>query len=335
LSPLFPSTPPDPRGSARRVLVTGATGFIGSASIERLNAMGLAVRGSVRGPSRPAPAVETFDVGELGSATDWSRALASVDVVIHTAARVHMMSDTASDPLAEHRRVNVEGTLNLARQAVAASVRRFVFLSTIKVNGDRTEPGVPFKADDPPAPTDPYAISKWEAENGLRDLASRTGLEVVIIRPPLVYGPGVKANFLGMMRWLRKGLPLPFGAVKNSRSFVALENLVDLLGTCARHPGAANQIFLASDGEDLSTSALLSRLAMALGRPARLIPVPMPALRGAALLLGKREVFDRLCSSLQVEISKNRQLLSWVPRLGVDEALRATARHFLKEYSNH
>lgn len=298
--------------------------------------MDFAVRGSVRGPSRrPVPAVETFDVGELGSGTDWSRALAGIDVVIHTAARVHMMSDTAGDPLAEHRRVNVEGTLNLARQAVAAGVRRFVFLSTIKVNGDRTEVGVPFKADDLPVPIDPYAISKWEAENGLRDLASKTGMKVVIIRPPLVYGPGVKANFLSMMRWLNKGIPLPLGAVNNRRSFVALENLVDLLGACARHPGAANQIFLASDGEDLSTSELLSRLGMALGRPARLIPVPMSALRGAALLLGKMEVFDRLCGSLQVEISKNRELLSWVPRLGVHEALHATARHFLKESADH
>lgn len=270
-------------------------------------------------------------MGDLGPETDWWQPVSGVDVVIHTAARVHMMHEPAADLLAEYRRVNVQGTLNLARQAAAAKVRRFIFLSSIKVNGEETASGVPFKADDVPAPADGYGVSKREAEDGLRKLASETGMEIVVIRPPLVYGPGVKANFLSMMRWLSKGVPLPFGAVRNKRSLVALDNLVDLLVACINHPAAANQTFLVSDGEDLSTTELLSRTGAALGKPARLIPVPVSILTAAAFLAGKREIARRLCSSLQVDISKTRDLLGWVPPVSVDEALRATARHFLNE----
>ena len=256
--------------------------------------------------------------------------MAGVQIVIHAAARVHVMSESSADPLAEFRKVNVDGTLNLARQAVAAGVRRFIFVSSIKVNGEGTEPGKPYKADDAPAPVDPYGISKLEAEHGLLALAAETGMEVVIIRPVLVYGPGVKANFRSMMNWLNKGIPLPLGSIRNKRSLVALDNLVDLIVTCIEHPAAANQVFLVSDGEDLSTTELLRRMGAALGKPARLLPLPGAWLNGAACLLGKGAIAQRLCGSLQVDIEKTRRLLGWTPPVTVDEALRKTARHFLE-----
>lgn len=221
-------------------------------------------------------------------------------------------------------------SLALARQAAEAGVKRFIFLSTIKVLGDSTSASV-FNADTKPAPMDEYACSKWHAEQGLRALAAETGMEVVIIRPVLVYGPGVKANFLSMMRWLNKGVPLPFGAIYNKRSLVALDNLVDLIVTCIDHPAAANQTFLVSDGEDLSTSELLGKMALALGKPARLLPLPSRMLELGARLLGKQPLAQRLCGSLQVDISKTRELLGWSPPVTVDQALRKTAEHFLQQ----
>jgi UDP-glucose 4-epimerase len=244
---------------------------------------------------------------------------------MHCAARVHVMAESVADPLAEFRRVNVQGTLNLARQAAAAGVRRFVFVSSIKVNGEATQLGRPFMADDAPAPLDAYGVSKMEAEQGLLETARQTGMEVVIIRPPLVYGPGVKANFAAMMRWLRCGVPLPLGAIHNQRSLVALDNLVDLIVTCLTHPAAANQTFLVSDGEDVSTTELLRRMGQALGRPARLIPVPVSWLKLAATLVGKPDVAQRLCGSLQVDIEKTRRLLVWTPPISLDEGLRRAA----------
>lgn len=249
--------------------------------------------------------------------------------MVHAAARVHVMDDRASDPLAEFRRINVQGTLNLARQAAAAGVRRFVFISSIKVNGEATKLGIPFSADDIPAPLDPYGVSKMEAEQGLREIAAQTGMEVVIIRPPLVYGPGVKANFRAMMHWLTRGVPLPLGAIHNRRSLVALDNLVDLIVSCLDHPAAANQTFLVSDGEDLSTTQLLRRMGRALGKPVRLIPVPPALIKVGATLMGKRAVAQRLCDSLQVDISKTRQLLGWSPLLSVDEGLKKAAQGYL------
>ena len=240
------------------------------------------------------------------------------------------MTEQATDPLLEFRHINVDGTLNLARQAAEAGTRRFVFLSSIKVNGERTNPGRPFTADQQPEPGDPYGVSKMEAEIALRELAKKTGMEVVIIRPPLVYGPGVKANFLEMMRWLSRGVPLPLGAVtQNKRSLVALGNLVDLVETCIEHPAAANQTFLVSDGEILSTADLLQRLGIALGCPARLIPVPVGLLKLGAALLGRSAVAQRLCGSLEVDIGKTRELLGWSPPLSVDEGLRRTAEYWL------
>jgi nucleoside-diphosphate-sugar epimerase len=308
-----------------RVLVTGASGFVGGAV---LAAAGCEPGLQVRGTTRHAPPManpEIVVVGDLGGDTDWSHALDGVDVVVHTAARVHVMREAAADPLAEFRRVNVAGTLNLARQAVQAKVRRFIFISSIKVNGEHTQIGRPFTPEDLPRPVDPYGISKHEAENGLRRLAQDAGLEVVIVRPVLVYGPGVKGNFLAMMRWLDRGVPLPLGAVENQRSLLALDNLVDFVVTCIRHPAAANRAFLVSDGEDLSTPALLRRLGGAMHRPVRLISVPLPILIAAARTVGKGDVVHRLLGSLQVDISGSRHLLGWQPPIPVDEALRRAA----------
>lgn len=319
--------------SATRIVVTGATGLVGGAVLERLSALdNIELIAPVRKPVSVLPkcAIRVRIAG-LEADTDWRQALEATNVVIHCAARVHIMSDQSSDPLAEFRQVNVEGTLNFARQAAVAGVRRFVFVSSIKVNGEGTAPGHSYKADDVPAPMDPYGISKLEAEQGLRAIAAETGMEVVIIRPVLVYGQGVKANFLSMMRWLHKGLPLPFGAIHNSRSLVALENLVDLIVTCLDHPFAANETFLVSDGEDLSTSDLLRRMSAALGKPARLIPLSSGIIEAGAAMLGKQALAQRLCGSLQVDISKTRELLGWSPPVAVDEALRRTAEHFLAQ----
>lgn len=314
----------------KTILVTGANGFIGKAVCADLAARDCHVRGVVRHQQRMAsqPGFECLSIDEIDANTDWSRALDGVDSVIHLAARVHLMRETAADPLAEFRRTNVALTLNLARQAAAAGVRRFIFISSIKVNGEVTPVGQPFNAEDVPHPTDPYGISKLEAEQGLLALAAETGLEVVIIRPVLVYGPGVKANFHSMMHWLLKGLPLPLGALPNRRSFVALDNLADLIALCVVHPAAANQIFLASDGEDLSISGLLRRTGAALGKPARLLPVPVMLLRAGARLVGQEAVMQRLCDSLQVDISKTQRVLGWQPPVDVDDALRETAQHF-------
>lgn len=321
-------------GTGKTVLVTGANGFIGNAVCADLASRAYRVRGVVRRPQRMASQgeFECLSMDEIDANTDWSDALVGVDSIVHLAARVHLMRETASDPLAEFRRTNVALTLNLARQAAAAGVRRFVFISSIKVNGEVTPVGQPFTAEDVPHPTDPYGISKLEAEQGLLALAAETGLEVVIIRPVLVYGPGVKANFRSMMRWLLKGFPLPFGALPNRRSFVALGNLADLIAICAQHPAAANQIFLAGDGEDLSISGLLHRTGAALGKPARLIPVPVVFLRAGARLVGQEAVIQRLCDSLQVDISKTQHLLGWEPPVGVDDALRDTARYFRQSH---
>lgn len=314
------------------VLVTGASGFVGGAVARRLVSDGEVTRAAVRSPfPRPLPGVEEVRVGDFHASTDWRGAVNGMQVVVHAAARVHVMRDATADPLAEYRRVNVAGSLALARSAAAAGVRRFVFISSVKVNGEGTRPGRPFAADDAPAPVDPYGVSKLEAEQGLLALARDTGLEVVTVRPVLVYGPGVRGNFLTMMRWLHKGTPLPLGAVRNQRSLVALENLVDLIATCVRHPDGAGQVFMAADGEDLSTIALLRRTAAAMGRPARLIPVPPVLLRGAARLLGRADMAERLCGSLQVDIGKTRRLLAWTPPMSVEESLRQTAQYFLAQ----
>lgn len=302
-----------------RLLVTGATGFVGTALVDALRTnAAFELTCAVRIPSSLATSAPQIVVGNMSGETNWRHAVTGMHTVVHLAARVHVMRESTSNPLAEFRRVNVDATLALARQAAEQGVRRLVYLSSIKVNG---ESGV-FTERDTPAPTDPYGISKNEAEMGLRTLAGETGLEVVIIRPPLVYGPGVKANFRSLLRLVSRGVPLPLGAVHNKRSFVAVQNLSHFILHCAAHAEAANQTFLVSDGHDLSTTELVQRMGRAAGRPARLIPVPAWLMTTAATVLGKGAVTQRLLGSLQLDISKARELLHWAPPLGVDEALR-------------
>ena len=301
------------------VLVTGATGFVGSSLRIALAELGHRVRPAVRDSSGLASEAM---VGYIHTHTDWSAALSGCDAVVHLAARVHVMRDAAADPLMAFRTVNVDGTLNLARQAAAAGVRRFVFLSSIKVNGEgRAEP---YRETDQAAPRDPYAVSKWEAEQGLRALAAETGMELVILRPPLVYGPGVKANFQRLIRAVAKGLPLPLGAIDNRRSLLFLGNLVDAIRLCLEHPAAANRTYLLADGEDVSTPELVRRLARAMDRPAHLLAVPPAWFALAGQLLGKREEVARLLGSLAVDSSAIRADLGWKPPSSLDQGLRLT-----------
>jgi len=301
------------------IFVTGASGFVGSSLVQGLLNRGIrpVAVGLHRHKTRGWPlGVVTRDVRPQGAG------FGGISTIIHLAARVHVMHDTAADPLAAFREVNVEATLQLASQAAAAGVRRFVFVSSVKVNGEATAADHPFTERDAPAPQDAYALSKWEAEQGLRQIADSTGMEVVIIRPPLVYGPGVKANFAALMRAVQRGVPLPLGSVRNLRSLVGLDNLVDFIITCAHHPAAANQTFLVSDGADISTPDLVRAMARAAARPARLLSVPVGVLASLASLLGKRAAVDRLCSSLQLDISKARELLQWTPPVTLEEGLR-------------
>jgi nucleoside-diphosphate-sugar epimerase len=312
-----------------KVLLTGASGFLGGAVLATAQSRGVPVRSVFRRAASVAEC-DSVTISTLTNDTDWSFALSGIDVVVHCAARVHVMHDTESDPYVAFRTVNVEGTLNLARQSAAAGVKRLVFVSSVKVNGEETQPGCAYTADDVAAPEDPYGISKAEAEAGLRLLSHQTGMEVVIIRPPLVYGPGVKGNFSSLVSWVARGLPLPLGlATTNRRSFVGLDNLVDLILTCIDHPNATNQTFLVSDGEDLSTADLLRRIGKSLSRPARLIPVPVSILMIASRLLGKSSIAQRLLGSLQVDISKTCTLLNWKPPVSVDEGLRRAVQQRL------
>ena len=301
------------------ITITGTTGFVGFTLLSLLN------------QHYQTRSITRAEFGELLPCTNYTAAITHADVVIHLAARVHLMHDTAADPLEEFRRINTSATLNLARQAATAGVRRFIYLSSIKVNGEHTQPNQSFTAFDRDyLPTDSYAISKQEAEKALCQLALETGMEVVIIRPPLVYGAGVKGNFKSMMNWISIGLPLPLGNIHNHRSLVALPNLIDLITTCIDHPAAANQIFLVSDGEDLSTTELLNRLGQALGKPARLLPVPPKLLETTLNLLGKQAIAQRLCGNLQIDMTHTCQTLNWKPPVSIDEALYQTAQAYLQ-----
>jgi nucleoside-diphosphate-sugar epimerase len=309
------------------ILVTGATGFVGQALINHLVNGGFSPRvvAAVRQSNLSFPkSVKLVQVGNLLPTTNWDCALEGVDTVVHCAARVHVMQDNANDPLEIYRLVNVQGTLNLARQAAQSKALRFVFISSIKVNGEVTQPGCPYTEDGAPAPQDAYGQSKFEAETGLRQLATETGMEVVIVRPPLIYGPGVKANFASLMRAIQSGWPLPLGAIHNQRSLVALDNLVDFILTCLSHPRAANQTFLVSDGHDLSTTELARGMARAAGVSPKLLSIPPWALQSAASFLGKGSFVQRLCGNLQADISKARNLLGWTPPITVEEGLKRT-----------
>lgn len=307
------------------VLVTGASGFVGRALCARLRAEGLPLRALSRQTSREAsPGSGLIQSPALAADSDWRALLAGCASVVHCAARVHVMADTATDALATYRAVNTAGTLALARQAAAAGVKRFILLSTIKVHGEATAPGSAFSASSPLAPQDPYAQSKAEAELGLRELAADSAMEIVILRPPLVYGPGVKANFARLLRAVERGWPLPLGCLtENRRSLLAVDNLVDLIHVCLDHPAAAGQAFVACDGEDLSTAALLQRLAQAGGHRLRLLPVPVALLRALARLSGRSASFARLSDNLQIDMRATCALLGWQPPLDVDRALRA------------
>jgi nucleoside-diphosphate-sugar epimerase len=304
--------------NARKILITGASGFVGQALLAKIDNSNVVLVG--RAATENADG-KYFQLA-LSANTDYLTVLNSVDVVIHCAARVHVMNEQAEDPLTAFREVNTLGTLNLARQAAATGVKRFIFISSIKVNGEATQPGKAFQFDDKPRPEDPYGISKAEAESGLQQIAAETGMEVVIIRPPLVYGPGVKANFAAMMKLAKKNLPLPLGAIHNKRSLVALDNLANLIITCIDHPKAANQTFLVSDDQDVSTTELLQIMTRAAGKAPRLLPVPVSWLKLAGKLIGKSAVIDRLCGNLQVDITHTKQTLSWTPPVSVEEGIK-------------
>lgn len=302
------------------VLVTGASGFIGSALVSRLTAEdGYAAVGMVRKPDGDVFA-PNWVVEDISGLQDPQGMLSGFDAVVHCAARVHVLRDKETDPLAEFRRVNVAGTLNLARQAASAGIGRFVFISSLKVNGESSK-AVPFDPFQEPHPSDPYGISKWEAEQGLQKIARETGMEIVIIRPPLVYGPGVKANFRAMMKAIMWQIPLPLGAVHNRRSLVAIDNLLDLIVTCLKHPSAVGQTFMVSDGMDVSTTALVQKIAVAMRRPCWLIPVPQALLRVLLSLFGAGSLADRILGSLQVDISHTCDTLGWTPVVTLDEEL--------------
>jgi len=307
------------------ILVTGAGGFVGTAVVSELIARGLAYRAVTRGPC-----IGYFGIGNIDARTDWGVALKGVATIIHLASRAHVVNEAAADQVAHYRTTNVDSTLNLARQAIKAGVKRFVFVSSIKVNGETTETDRPFTAEDVPDPQNPYARSKLEAEQGLFALSRESGLEVTVIRPPLVYGPGVKANFATMLDWIDRGIPLPLGAVYNKRSFVFVGNLADLIILSVSHPAAAGQVFLVSDGEDISTTDLFRKIALALGRPLRIMPFPTPLLNLAASAIGQRAIISRLTDSLQVDVARTRNLLGWEPRKSIDEGLWQTTRSFQK-----
>lgn len=346
-----------------RFLVTGANGFVGKPLCAELLRQGHSVRAALRSASTPVAGVEVAVTGAIDGATDWADALLGVDAVIHLAARVHVMKDTAADPLAEFLKVNLHGTANLAQQAARAGVKRLVYVSSIKVNGESTdstnstlspntlspntlspspsplegegkkggegkkagEGTSVFSESDEADPQDPYGISKWEAEQALRRIAQDTGLEVVIVRPPLVYGVGVKGNFAQMLKVLGSGIPLPFASVHNLRSLVHVGNLVDALVVCAMHRAAAGQTYLVSDGEDVSTPALLRLLGDAMGHPAHLFPWPPALLKWAGRLIGKAEQVERLLGSLRVDSNKIRRELNWTPPYTLEQGLSATA----------
>jgi UDP-glucose 4-epimerase len=303
-----------------RILVTGANGFVGAHLCRYLLDNGYTLRAALRQAMPSWQLCEQVALGDIDATTDWRAALDGVDTLVHLAARVHVMRESESDPLAAFRRVNVAGTTALARQAAEAGVKRLIYLSSVKVNGERTH-GEPYKADDEPRPEDAYGISKWEAEQGLKRIAEQTGLELVILRPVLIYGAGVKGNFQRLMSLIRRDVPLPLGSISNRRSLLSIQNLVDLVRCCIEHPAAAGEVFLASDGEDLSTPELIRKMAHAMDCRVRLFTMPVMLLRLAGWMTGRSSMIARLTEDLQVDLAKNRERLGWAPVMDVDRAL--------------
>ena len=320
-----------------KLLITGAAGFVGSPLIRLLSSQGHQVIGAVRSQSNVSvnsfAGVEFKAVGDIHGSLDWMPCLAGVDVVVHLANRAHVMNESDTNPSALYRSINTEGTLQLARQAAAAGVKRFIFISSVKVNGESTLPGQRFSPASDNIPIDPYGLSKYEAEQGLKELSLKTGMEVVIIRPPLIYGPGVKANFLKMMQWVEKGIPLPLGSITNQRSLLGIDNLLDFIQACLTHPKAANQTFLISDDHDVSTTELLKEIASAMHRPQRLLPFPQFVLEKGLIMLGQGHIAERLCSSLWLDIALAKTLLSWKPPYSFKDQINKTVAAYLSECS--
>lgn len=313
---------------AKKVLLTGGTGLVGAALYQKIGRLdGYQVRCSVRRPVNHLR--DAIPVGDINSTTDYTKALLGVDIVVHAAARTHVMNEYVSDPLSIYREVNVEGSVNLAKQAISQGVKRFIFISSIKVNGESTTANIPFTEEKTPAPEDAYGLSKYEAEEALKEATLGTDMELVIIRPPLVYGPGVKANFLSLLKLAKTPLPIPFGMVNNHRSMVYLANLVDFIIHCVDHPKAANQTFLISDMQDVSLKTLIRLMRGAMNKPALLIPIPVILFKVAGRLVGKTSLIDRLVGDLQVDISKAKGMLEWAPPYTVEQGIQATVDDFL------
>ena len=319
----------------KKVLVTGSGGFIGRALCTRILAEGWQVRGTFRSESdvsRLPEGVEAFLIGSIDSDTKWDDALTGIDTVVHLAARVHVMDDVSSDPLAEYRKVNVEGTKCLAVSSANAGIKRFIFISSIKVNGEGRASA--YSEEDEEAPEDPYGVSKWEAEQELHKISHTTGIELVILRPPLVYGPGVKANFYNLFKIVDRGIPLPFAKIDNLRSFIYLDNLIDAIITCINHPKAEGQTFLVNDREDVSTPELIRKIASALGKPARLFPIPPFLMRLVGNFTGKSATIDRLFGSLTIDSTKIRKELMWKPPYTMEYGLKETAKWYAEKLVN-
>lgn len=312
-----------------KVLVTGANGFVGSWLCDKLQGQGHQVVRVTRNHPCANPSHNHIEIGDIDEKTDWSGALQGVEVVIHTAARVHVLHESVTDPLSEFRHVNIDATVRLAEQAAEAGVRRFIFISTIGVLGNYSK--TPMNEERRPSPPNAYSASKKEAEVRLMQVADRKGIEVVILRPPLVYGPGVKANFLRLMQAVDRGLPLPFGRVKNLRDFISVENLCSLVMLCLTHPDAANQIFVVADGEPISTPALIRKLAALLQKPARLLPVPRWFLWQGARLTNKERLYHSICSSLRIDTRRARNVLGWQPVQSMDEGLQQTVEWYKQQ----
>ena len=316
----------------QNILITGATGFVGQAVCQHLLEAQFNIRKALRRALDKQSNEDCQIVGDINARTDWSKALVKIDSIVHLAARVHVMNDSSADPLSEFRKVNVEGTVNLAQQAARANVRRFIFISSIKVNGEKTE-GKYFTENDEPAPQDPYGISKFEAEQELRRIARETGLEVVILRPPLIYGPSVKANFYQLMNAIYRGWPLPLGKVNNQRSLLYVNTFANAIKTCLTHPNANGKTFLVSDEKSLSTAELIVALGRFLRSTPRLFNIPVSWMRFGGSLLGKAATVDRLTSSLVVDSNKIRQELSWDSPYNFDTGIQKTAEWFLASKS--